>query len=88
MKTLTNKAGDVRELTAEDFEEFKPTSEILPELTNAKSISVRSVGRPKSTNPKQAINIRLDEEVLAYFKQTGKGWQSRINQTLRQHIGR
>ncbi|MBT7411834.1 MAG: BrnA antitoxin family protein, partial [Candidatus Thioglobus sp.] len=38
--------------------------------------------------PKQAINIRLDEEVLAYFKQTGKGWQSRINQTLRQHIGR
>jgi uncharacterized protein (DUF4415 family) len=44
-------------------------------------------GRPKSDNPKQAVSIRLDADVIAWFKQTGEGWQTRINDALRKVAG-
>ncbi|MFO1081425.1 MAG: BrnA antitoxin family protein [Reyranellaceae bacterium] len=40
-------------------------------------------GRPRLANPKQAIKLRLDEDVLAHFRATGPGWQTRINAALR-----
>jgi uncharacterized protein (DUF4415 family) len=40
-------------------------------------------GRPKKEAPKEAVNIRLDPDVLAHFRASGPGWQSRINQALR-----
>ena len=40
-------------------------------------------GRPKSEAPKQAVSIRLDPDVLAHYRATGPGWQSRINEDLR-----
>jgi uncharacterized protein (DUF4415 family) len=42
-----------------------------------------SRGRPKSAAPKRAISLRLDEEVVAHFRRSGRGWQSRINTALR-----
>lgn len=42
-----------------------------------------SRGRPKSANPKRAVSLRLDPDVLAHFRGTGRGWQSRINALLR-----
>lgn len=44
-------------------------------------------GRPKAAAPKRAINIRLDPDVLAHFRATGRGWQSRINAALRKAAG-
>ena len=35
---------------------------------------------------KQAITMRLDSDVLAWFKQQGKGYQTRINQLLRKYM--
>ncbi|MGH6988364.1 MAG: BrnA antitoxin family protein [Stellaceae bacterium] len=43
----------------------------------------RPAGRPKSGTPKEAISLRLDPDVVAHFRATGPGWQSRINQALR-----
>jgi uncharacterized protein (DUF4415 family) len=40
-------------------------------------------GRPKSKNPKRAVSLRLDADVLAHYRRTGRGWQSRINAVLR-----
>lgn len=40
-------------------------------------------GRPKSANPKVVLNIRVDADVLARWKASGKGWQSRINEVLK-----
>lgn len=44
-------------------------------------------GRPKSPLRKQAVSLRLDPEVLSYFRKKGPGWQSRINQALRKAAG-
>jgi uncharacterized protein (DUF4415 family) len=47
----------------------------------------RAVGRPKKAAPKQVVNIRLDPDVLAHFRASGPGWQSRINEALRKAAG-
>ena len=39
-------------------------------------------GRPKAQKTKKPISIRLDAEVVDYFKSTGAGWQTRINGVL------
>jgi uncharacterized protein (DUF4415 family) len=44
-------------------------------------------GRPKSDNPKQPVSIRLDPDVIDWFKRTGDGWQTRINDALRKVAG-
>jgi uncharacterized protein (DUF4415 family) len=44
-------------------------------------------GRPKSDNPKQPVSLRLDPDVIDWFKQKGAGWQSRINEELRKAAG-
>jgi uncharacterized protein (DUF4415 family) len=35
---------------------------------------------------KQAISIRLDEDVLAFFKRDGAGYQRRMNSVLRHFV--
>lgn len=35
---------------------------------------------------KEAISIRLDEDVLSYFKSLGAGYQTRINAVLRHFV--
>ena len=40
-------------------------------------------GRPPLDNPKQAVKLRLDADVLAAYRRTGDGWQTRINADLR-----
>jgi uncharacterized protein (DUF4415 family) len=43
-------------------------------------------GRPKSSSPKQLVSLRLDADVLRWFKRTGAGYQSRIGDVLRRHM--
>lgn len=38
------------------------------------------------TEPKKAITIRLDSDVLDWFKSQGKGYQTRIHAVLRMYI--
>ncbi|MET4028167.1 uncharacterized protein (DUF4415 family) [Marinobacter sp. MBR-99] len=35
---------------------------------------------------KQPVTLRIDEDVLAWFKAQGKGYQTRINKLLRQYM--
>jgi hypothetical protein len=40
-------------------------------------------GRPRIASPKQAVKLRIDADVLAKFRESGPGWQTRINGILR-----
>jgi uncharacterized protein (DUF4415 family) len=44
-------------------------------------------GRPKSANPKQPVTMRLDAEVVGRLRASGPGWQSRVNEMLRNSMG-
>ncbi|HEX4197665.1 MAG TPA: BrnA antitoxin family protein [Caulobacteraceae bacterium] len=67
----------------------------IPEVTDemfAKGVLMRGGkpvvrGRPKSAAPKQQVTLRLDRDVLERFRAGGEGWQSRINEALRQAAG-
>ena len=43
-------------------------------------------GRPKAATTKQLVSVRYSPEVLAYFKATGEGWQTRMDGVLRQYV--
>lgn len=45
-------------------------------------------GRPKSENKKLLLSVRYSPEVVAYFKSTGEGWQSRMDGVLQQYVAR
>lgn len=48
--------------------------------------AIRQRGRPKSATTKVAVKLRLDPDLLAVIKATGPGWQTRINQILREQF--
>jgi uncharacterized protein (DUF4415 family) len=43
----------------------------------------RGRGRPKLTHPKRFVTLRLDADLVDRLRETGRGWQSRVNQVLR-----
>jgi uncharacterized protein (DUF4415 family) len=45
----------------------------------------RGRGRPRKPDKKVNQTLRLDADVLEAYRQEGKGWQTRINEVLRQH---
>ena len=38
--------------------------------------------------PKAVLNMRIDRDVLEYFRKMGKGYQARINAVLRSYMDR
>lgn len=69
-----------RPLTKEELSQAKPFRDVFPDLYAGIQ---RARGRPRVEKPLQQISIRLDPDVIAKFKATGKGWQSRINEALK-----
>ena len=39
--------------------------------------------RPERIEPKAQVTLRIDQDVLDFFKQDGSGYQTRINEVLR-----
>jgi uncharacterized protein (DUF4415 family) len=70
---------DIPELTPDQLAEMKPAREVM----SAGAFRALKRGRPPVANPKRAVSLRIDPDVLEAYKATGKGWQSRINEVLR-----
>jgi uncharacterized protein (DUF4415 family) len=47
---------------------------------------LRPRGRPKAAETKERITIRLSREVLESFRSTGAGWQTRVDEALREWV--
>ncbi|NBI43236.1 toxin-antitoxin system, antitoxin component [[Haemophilus] felis] len=84
-----------RPLTDEELAQFRPLREAMPpefvEMVLAHQAERERKGlmktRGKQKAPtKEVISIRLSPDVLAAFRATGKGWQTRIDDVLRQHV--
>jgi uncharacterized protein (DUF4415 family) len=81
LKPLTNRDGEVRELMAVDFADFRPGADVLPKSLDAK-LAARSGGL-RQTPTKQRISIELSRDVVERFRATGEGWQRRLDAALR-----
>ena len=67
---------DCPEMTASQLKNFKPWYEVHPNGSDMYKVSVK----------KTAINLRIDSDVLAALKATGKGYQTKINDILRKAV--
>ena len=77
-------AVDSPELTKDEMQQMRPFREVFPELAREIDKEIAARGRPPLAVTKTSVTLRLDPDVLAKFKATGKGWQSRINDALKQ----
>lgn len=77
-KPLTNSKGEVREISSTDLKAFRSAREVLPSSVRRK-VGVRG---PQKAPTKERITIRLSPEVVARFRATGEGWQSRMDAAL------
>lgn len=74
-----------------DFARARPAAEVLREQFGAEAVAQLlkpKRGRPPKAAPKRATNIRLSPEVLEYFRATGPGWQTRVDEVLKSHVVR
>ncbi len=62
-----------------DEDERPATAEELQDALAA----ARKRGRPVSAAAKEQVSIRYDREVLAAFRRSGPGWQTRMNEALK-----
>jgi uncharacterized protein (DUF4415 family) len=83
---------DAYVLTAEDYEEMPEWTDdqwdraeyaIGEVVIRPANGTLTKPGRPKTAAPKQSVHLRLSPDVLAYFRKTGAGWQTRIDEALR-----
>ncbi|MDP4299189.1 BrnA antitoxin family protein [Leptothrix discophora] len=45
-------------------------------------------GRPPLARPKVLVSVRYSPEVIDFFKSTGEGWQTRMDEVLKAHVAR
>jgi predicted RNase H-like nuclease/uncharacterized protein (DUF4415 family) len=84
---------DNPEWTEEMFRTARPlreNPELLAKLLEASAnLRARKArGRPPLEYPKMQVTLRLDEEVVNAFREDGPGWQSRINEELKNVVKR
>ena len=72
---------DAPELDEDWFRRARPAAEVVPHIVERWR---RTRGKQKAPT-KESISIRLDADILAYYRASGRGWQGRINETLRKY---
>lgn len=78
---------DAPEATDEQISRARPFRQVYPELAAAMEREIAKRGRPKSVQIKTPVTIRLDPDLVQHYKASGKGWQSRMNDDLRNAAG-
>lgn len=68
-----------------DPNDIQATRKFFGEATAVRGRGQRG---PQKSPTKQKITMRLSSEVIAYFKATGPGWQTRVDETLKAIIRR
>ncbi len=70
-------------LTLAELRRMRPAREVVPEIVAAYEAGTLHVrGRPRGSN-KTPVSLRLDNDVLAFFKSKGAGWQTRMGDVLK-----
>ena len=79
-------SDDAPEWTADQFEraEIAVAGKVLSPARG----TLTARGRPKKADAKVHIRIRLSPQVLGFFRASGPGWQTRIDEVLRKWVSR
>jgi uncharacterized protein (DUF4415 family) len=71
----------------QEAEEIHSTTQSDPDaFTLDEFKKMRKAGRPKAAQTKERVTIRLSPEVTRFFRASGKGWQTRLDEALREYV--
>ena len=73
---------DAPELDETWFASARPAIEADPEAVKR----WRRTHGVKGGRTEDSVTVRIDADIAAYFRASGPGWQTRLNETLRQII--
>ncbi len=76
--------AEIPEWTADDFARAKPFREVFPEQFS----SWKRTGRPPAAAPKVHIGFRLAADVVKSIRDTGKGYNARVEKVLRDALAK
>jgi uncharacterized protein (DUF4415 family) len=66
-----------------------PDAQPLTDRQLAAMVPLRALrGRPKTEKKKVLLSVRYSPEVVAFFRATGEGWQSRMDSVLKDYVTR
>ena len=87
---LATAPGEDRPVSTEDEEAFWRNAVVVkeggyPAVKAALAEKRRLRGRQKAPR-KVSTTVRFDAEVLAAFRATGRGWQTRMNEALKEWL--
>ncbi|MDA1343552.1 MAG: BrnA antitoxin family protein [Proteobacteria bacterium] len=71
-------------------EEYKEIPELTTEWFEQADLHIDGKlirrGRPKSSNNKVLLSVRYNPEVVEYFRSTGDGWQTKMDEALKEWV--
>lgn len=74
-------------LDEEALPRMRPASEVHPGVVEAyRHGGIQRRRGPQKAPTKERITIRLSPEVVEHFRATGRGWQGRVDEALREYI--
>ena len=77
---------DNPEWTEERLAKARPASELPPEILAYFPKTIAKLRGEQKAPKKVAVSVRLSPEVLDHFKAGGRGWQTRIDDALKDLI--
>lgn len=82
--------SDIREYSADELRAMKDTGDYVPTRTDAPAPDIDEDFWKNArvvTTPQRKVHtgIRLDADVLEWYRSQGKGWQTRMNAVLRSY---
>jgi uncharacterized protein (DUF4415 family) len=83
-KPLTDEEGEVRELLLEDIKRFRPIAEVLSPASLAK-LGLKPQAE-QTAQHKEKVTLQLSRDVLQRFRDSGPGWQTRLDAALREWL--
>ncbi|MFM2006590.1 MAG: hypothetical protein RLZZ09_2245 [Pseudomonadota bacterium] len=86
----TKSGRRIRLNTPEEDAKITAAAEVDPDVLPYSDAELAALDlllvRPKAFNRKRSTTVRFDEEVLEAFKATGPGWQTRMNEALKEWL--
>lgn len=79
---------DNPEWTRDDMRNARPALEVIAEIFGPDAAERFAIARSGPPKPDRKVNqhVRLDHDVLEAYRHLGSGWQTRINEVLREHM--
>ncbi len=85
-KTDFDRIDDDAELTRQECEDLDLRGFPADWISHARLET--GIPAARSAENKRPVTIRLDSEIVDYFKGQGRGWQTRINAVLKAFVDR